>query len=137
MADITQTAANVRAQSNARVNRGGLAGATIVAGNVVYKEASSGKYKLADNDHATAEVRGSAGIALNGAADNQPLNVCEAGDINLGATLVAGTTYCVSSTAGAICPQADVASGDEVIVLGVAKSTSLLTLSIQDPGVTL
>lgn len=104
---------------------------------MVYKEAATGKYKLADADNADAEVRQPRGIALNGAADNQPLAVLTGGDITIGATLTAGTAYYLSATPGGIAPLADIASGDDVVLLGLAKSASVLSLRIVAPGVTL
>lgn len=135
MTDISITPANVIAGSNATVATG-RAGATITAGQVVYKEAASGKYKLADSDSATAEVKAAAGIALNGAADGQPLSVLTSGDVTLGSVLTAGTAYYLSETPGGIQPAADLA-GEDVIQLGLAKSATVLSVRIQIPGVTL
>lgn len=137
MADISITAANVVKGSNAVVEAG-TAGATITAGQVVYKDAADGKYKLADADSATAAAKAPRGIALNGASNNQPLSILRSGDITIGATLTAGTAYYLSpTTAGGICPLADVASGDDVVLLGLAESTSVLAVDIQISGVTL
>jgi len=136
MADISITAANVIAGENANIEHG-RAGATETAGQVVYRAGSDEKYKLADNDSATAEVRRPRGITLNGAADGQPMALLKSGPITIGGTLVPGTTYCLSSTPGAICPQADIASGDDVVVIGVAKSATVLEVDIQISGVTL
>ena len=61
----------------------------------------------------------------------------KAGDITIGATLTAGTAYYLSDTAGGICPLADVGEGEYVCMLGLAKSTSILALNIQFPGVSL
>lgn len=138
MTDVSITAANVLKGSNATIEQG-TAGATVTAGQVVYKDDADGKYKLADNDASTTgqPIRKPRGVALNGASNGQPLAILRSGDITIGGTLVAGTTYCLSSTAGGICPQADVASGDDVVVLGVAKSTSVLGVAIQLSGVEL
>lgn len=136
MADISITAANVLPGSNARTENGTF-GATVTQGQVVYKDASDGKYKLADNDSATAAVRAPVGIALNAGANGQPATIQKSGDITIGGTLTAGTVYVLSSTAGGIAPQADLASGDDVVILGVAKSTTVLALDIQISGVTL
>ena len=70
MADLTITAANVLPGSNA-VTENGLLGATVTAGQAVYKEAATGTWKLSDADSATAEVRTVGGIALNGGAHRQ------------------------------------------------------------------
>jgi len=137
MVDITITAASVIAGGSARVATGGKAGATITAGQVVYKEAATGKYKLADADHATAEVRQPVGIALNGASDGQPLAVLEKGPITIGAAVTAGTAYYLSATAGGIAPLADIAVGDDVVLLGLATTAAIIEVDIQVSGVTL
>lgn len=134
MADISITGASVLSGLNA-AKAHGSAGATITAGQPVYKDATTGTYKLSDsNGSGTRQVDG---ISLNGAAAGQPLELQTGGDITIGGTLVAGTTYCLSATAGAICPQADVTTGMDVVILGVAKSTTVLSLRIAAPGVTL
>ena len=51
------------------------------------------------------------------------------GLVNLGATLVVGQVYCVSATAGAICPYADLTTGEFVCILGIATSAALLQTS--------
>lgn len=134
MADLTITAASVAKGGNAVVDNG-TAGASVTAGQVVYKDASTGTYKLADSNLAGATTP--AGIALHAAASGQPLAVQTSGDITIGATLTAGTAYYLSETAGGIQPAADLASGETVAQLGLAKSTTVLALRIILPGVTL
>ena len=95
------------------------------------------KLKLADNDSGTAAVRTVYGIALHASLDGQPLSVIKRGPLTLNAVLTAGTTYVLSSTPGGIAPQADAASGDEVVILGVALSTTSLDVNIKNTGVTL
>lgn len=136
MVDIVITAASVLSGANA-VIESGSAGEAIVAGKAVYKSASTKKWMLADSNSATAEVRQVAGIALNGAALNQPVSVQKHGDITLGATLVAGTGYFLSDTPGGICVVADVGAGEYVCQLGLAKSTTVLAIDVQFPGVSL
>lgn len=137
MADISITAANVVATSKVTIEQT-KAGATIVQGEIVYKEASSAKCKLADNDSATAEVRAVHGMALNAAADGQPLAIAKNGsEVAVGAVLTAGVDYYLSGTPGKICPRADVTTGDDPIRIGIALSTSVLQLDFADPGVTL
>jgi hypothetical protein len=134
MTDISITAANVKPGSGAVV-ADGTAGATITQGQPVYADATTSKLKL--SGAATAGAKTCIGISLNAASDGQPMKYQKSGDITIGGTLVAGTIYAVSATAGAIAPLADITTGDDVIVLGVAKSTTVLTLDIQVPGVTL
>ncbi|TIX89194.1 hypothetical protein [Rhizobium sp. P44RR-XXIV] len=134
MADLTITPANVVAGTNA-VRDIGTAGETITAGKVVYFDAATNKWKLSDNN--ATGTRTVHGIALNGASLNQPVSVAKHGDITIGATLVAGTAYYLSATAGGICPVADLATGMDSILIGLAKSTTVLAIDVQDSGVTL
>lgn len=136
MVDITITAANVVAGSNA-LKETGTAGETITAGQALYKASATKKWMKADSNSATAEARQATAIALTGSALNQPIVVLKSGDITIGATLTAGTAYYLSDTAGGICPLADVGSGEYVCLLGLAKSTTVLTVDIQYPGVAL
>lgn len=136
MADITITAANVKKTSSTSIEYG-IAGATVTAGQPVYKEAATSTFKLSDNDSATAEVRAVYGVALNGAGADQPLAVAKGGNVAYGAIFTAGVDYYLSGTAGGICPRADVVSTDDPVRIGIAASTSLLTIDIADPDVTL
>lgn len=136
MADLTITAANVVADSSA-TREMGQAGETITAGKAVYKSSTSKKWMLADSNSATAEAKIAGGIALNGASLNQPLSVLTSGKVTIGATLTAGSPYYLSETAGGIQPAADLASGENVCQIGLASSTTVLNVAIQNPGVTL
>lgn len=139
MTDLSITAGNVIAGSNAVIRRG-VAGATITAGAVVYlDEVTTGEWLLADADNASAAARGSGriGIALNGASDGQPLAVQVDGDITIGATMTAGVTYYLSDEPGAIAPYADLVTGDYVTVVGTSISTTVLRLSFDYSGVAL
>ena len=135
MTDLVITAASVVAGANAQ-KEAGIAGATIAAGEMVYK-AATGKYLLGDGDDAATAVRTARGMALNSAGLDQPLDIARGGDVTVGAVLIAGTAYYLSDTPGKICPLADVAAGDDVILVGLAKSTTVLAIDIQDPGVTI
>lgn len=137
MADLTITAANVVAGSSAVINRSKSAGETVAAGKAVYLSSTTKKWMLADSNSATAEAKRAGGIALNGAALDQPLAVATSGDVTMGATLTAGSPYYLSETPGGIQPAADLTSGENVCLIGLAKSTTVLTIDIQAPGVTL
>lgn len=135
MANLSITAANVLAGDNA-VRESGTAGETITAGQVVYKDSTTGRYKLADNNSATAEARVARGIALNGAANGQPLQILRSGDITIGATLDTNEgAYYLSDTAGAICPVGDIGDGEYWCLIGLAKSSTVLSVNIQSSGV--
>lgn len=135
MADISITATAVLQGADARVEHGTF-GATITQGQVVYRAASDGKYKLADADSATAEIRVPRGIALNAGSDGQPGTILLSGDLTLNAVLTGGISYYLSPVAGGICPLADIAIGDDYVLLGLAESTTVLHVDIQVPGFT-
>lgn len=138
MADLTVTAANCVPGSNANIVHG-TAGETVTAGQVVYKSSSTSKWMKADANAATAEARGSdvnnVGIALCGSSLNQPISVITGGDLTLGATMTAGIAYFLSDTAGGICPVADIGSGEYVVQIGLATSTTVLAVKPVYTGV--
>jgi hypothetical protein len=129
MADLSITAASVLKGTGA-VTSNGTAGATITAGQTLYIDTSdSNKLKLFDaNASATTSVL--AGVALHGASSGQPISYQTAGPITIGATVALGTIYIGSATAGGIAPSSDLASGWYTNILGVATSTSVITINI-------
>lgn len=127
MADLAITVANV-VQGQDAATETGLAGEAITQGQVVYR-ASDGKYYKADCDSPTAAVRSPRGIAQNAASANQPLTIQRSGDITIGAALTAGTAYYLSKVAGGICPLADVVGGGYAVIVGIAKSATVLKIS--------
>lgn len=136
MADLSITPANVVAGTNVKT-RQGTAGATVAAGQTVYKDPTDQKYKLADCDSATVAVRRTTGIALHGSSNNQPLLVHYEGPITIGATLAPGVAYYLSATPGGICPVADLSAGDYPTIIGLAISASVLDVKLHEAGVAL
>jgi hypothetical protein len=136
MADLSITAANVVRGTDAKLETG-FAGATITAGQPVYRDSADGEYKLSDCNSATAAVRAVRGIAMNSASDDQPLTIITQGKVTIGATLVAGVAYYLSGTPGGICPVADLTTGDYPTVLGIATSTTILNVNIQESAAVL
>lgn len=136
MTDLAITAASVVPGANANIVHR-LSGATITAGQPVYDEAATRTMKLSDSNSATVEQRAVYGIALHAASAGQPLSVLIEGDLTIGATLVAGAAYYLSETPGGIQPVADLAAGENVVLLGLAKSTTVLAVKIFTPGVVL
>jgi len=136
MVDIAITPANVIAGANAQ-RTSGTAGETIAAGKLLYQDPATRKYLLSDTNAAAVDARRPVGVALHGASLNQPITLLTSGDITIGATLVAGTDYYASDTPGGICPRADVGTTENVVLIGLAKSTSVLSVAIQVSGVTL
>src|SRR5258705_6368877 len=134
MTDISITAANVVGSGSA-TRETMTAGVAVTAGQAVYLDSATNTYKLSDSNLVGAKT--CRGIALNSAAASQPLTIQKNGTITIGGTLVKGTTYCQSTTPGGICPQADITTAGDLVILGVATSATVLSLNIQNTGVTL
>ena len=135
MADLAITAASVLPTGNTAIDRSGTAGEAISAGQVVYRDTTTRQWMLAQNNGTGTRVPG--GIALNSAGAGQPLAVQTAGSITIGAALTVGDAYYLSANAGGICLRADLVAGDDVALIGIASSATVLALNIQAPGVTL
>jgi hypothetical protein len=130
MADLSITAANV--VSTGSKNQG-VAGASITQGQCVYLDSTTNTIKLADAD-AVASTR-NVGVALNAAATGQPVIYHIAGTITIGATVAVGTAYYVSATAGGICLESDLSSGDFPTFIGFGTTTTTIFFSPQVCGV--
>lgn len=138
MADVTITASNV-ARVSGQVVREFNAGETITAGMCVYLKTSDSKWYKGQCDGTAEEAGGSTrhGIALNGAANGQPLVVQVDGTVTIGGTLVAGTIYVMSATAGGIAPHADLASTNKLSIIGYGSTTAILAITPNATGVAL
>lgn len=127
------------AYSSGNVRRDKNAGETITAGQCVYLKSSTDEWMKAQAD-GTAEEAGSGvdlGIALHASLDGQPLAVQTSGTITIGATPTVGVMYCVSATAGGICPQADLVSTNKISFIGQgATSTTLNLVRLGNTGYT-
>lgn len=136
MADLSLTAANIVPGAGAKLTYG-TAGASITAGQTVYLDPADNRYKLADCDNASATVRAAVGIAVNTAANGQPLAVQIGGELAMGAVLSAGVAYYLSPVAGGIAPVADIQTGDHTVIVGMARTTSILTVGVRASGAAL
>ena len=135
MANLTITAANVIAATGV-AKKEGVAGVTIAAGDALYADATdAGKLKLAIATSAAAAAF--VGIAVTGAAANQPVLYVPVGQLAIGATIRIGAVYVVSATAGKICPVADLVAGNFVSVIGIAPSAGNLDVYPRVSGVAL
>lgn len=129
MSALSVTPANVLKGASASTNQG-IAGATITAGQPIYLDSATSTVKLADADASTTTAT-VIGIALNGASAGQPISwVTGDGDFTPGATLVSGESYYLGSTAGAINPVGDLATGWYPVLLFIAKSTTKAVMQI-------
>lgn len=135
MAALTITGSNLIPASNAIIVHG-MAGAAIAQGKSVFLDPDTKTIKLADNDSVDTDDHNAVGIALNTTtAAGQPVSYQKGGDLAFGAILTKGETYCVGGTAGDIVPRADVTTGDELVILGVASTTSNLQVGIRDTNI--
>lgn len=130
MAAIAITAGNVVPSGSSYNTETGTAGASITAGQAVYKDTSdSNKIKLADCN-ASSLTATAAGIALHAAATGQPITYQNSGSLTIGGTVVAGTIYVVGATAGEINPASDLTTGWRTSIIGVATSASVIRINI-------
>lgn len=140
MADLTVTAANVAASTQA-AKFNGTAGASITAGQALYIDTADldsygrGKLKLADANGSTA-AKTVAGIALHAAASGQPVEYAVADpDFSHGiAALAAGDIVILSGTAGGLAPASDLASTMRANVVLVGTSSTKGVLRITTAG---
>jgi len=131
MSDLSITAADVVPAAGANGFGQGTAGATITAGQWLYKDSTdSNQLKLADTDASQAAAT-CVGVALHAALDNQPIRYQTEGNLDCGGTTVVGTIYVLSGTAGGIAPAADLASSDWTTVLGIGTTSTNLLMSLK------
>lgn len=124
MADLVQTRANVAVASVGSLQVVEV-GEAVLQGQPGYID-SAGEWKIASK---TSQALAKAScIFITPASGAGGFSAILQGDgklINLGATLVVGKTYCVS-TSGAIVESSELSSGNWITQLGQAVSTSLL-----------
>jgi hypothetical protein len=127
-ADLTITAANVKATSQTATIARVKFGETVTQGQAVRLDDATGEYMKADADAGSDAAAAVVGITLTPGGDNEYGYIISQGTLNIGATLTVGEIYVLSGTAGGVCPEADLATGDRVTVIGVATSTSIISV---------
>lgn len=133
--DVSITPANVQHGTKAKLITG-IAGEAIDQGEVLYRDGSVSPavLKLAVNSSvATAKC---VGFAQSAVAAGQPVTYSDDDpDYDPGGTVVVGTRYFVSNTAGKIAPDADIGSGEYVSLLGIATAADKLPINIINSGI--
>jgi hypothetical protein len=124
MANLSQTAANVRIRSAGPIGTG-VCGETLTAGQPAYE--SAGKWYRAGAAGSAALANAQRIVIVGGTADTPCILAVPGCAVDLGATLAIGETYVVSATVGAIAPVADLVSTNRVTVLGIASTANSLT----------
>jgi len=133
MVDITVTPANVTWVSG-KADFKGKGGAAITPGQLVYKDPADSEHKLADGD-AVATLTEPALALSNGENARDMILAPKGSRVNFGATLAAGTIYVASLTPGGICPWADLATGDFVLIVCIGEGTAIGTLILEQSAV--
>ena len=140
MADLVITGTDVERSGNTGTYRAVQYGEAITAGQAVYQSTNDQKYYLTDsNDSSKPANTGQAAIAMaTGDADQQGVIARGNAIIDLGAgVLTAGSIYVLSSNnAGGIAPEADLAVGAELTIVGYAQTDALLNLTLNATGIT-
>lgn len=135
MAAESITAANVTASTKNGQISGKLA-VTVTGGQVVIQKSADSLWYLGDANGGTSEYGGSTaiGVAMGGGTAGVYISILTAGSYTTGSsTLVAGKFYYVSETAGGIEGIVPATTGSYSTLLGMATSTTALTLA---PNVT-
>jgi hypothetical protein len=139
MADLVITAAQVKLLNG--TPKRGIAGVALAAGQAFYIDTLDGnRFKLADAN-GFADARVCAGIVLNNAAVDQPVQYADAGQIRLstGSTVgLAGLMVVLSGNPGQLAPHTDLTTGWQANLIGFLDSTGkILNLALATSGVTL
>lgn len=128
MADLSQTATLVIGYGD---RSHGVLGGTVAAGMPVRKQTNGTFIAATDASAVGAAVEG---IATSGGATGQDFTYQKGGNINLGATLVVGMPYMLS-TSGGIKPASDHATGEFSTNLGIATTAAILKMGVCVGGV--
>lgn len=132
MSDIVVTAANVLQDTSTETGTG-FATSAIVAGQLIGKSAALGTWAPFDADAAAAAASPTElAIAISSAPGaGQPVNWQKIGDITIGGTVVSGTMYSASVTAGGILIGLP-ATTTNFVMVGVGISTTKIRLNLKN-----
>ena len=130
MAALSITAVRVTADT---ITSKVLCGSTLAEGVPVYKNASTKKHLAGDCD-ASAATRSVKGVTVTTGVDDGHALIATAGSIELVGATMSPQDYYLGPTAGQIVPFADLGSGDSIVRIGTAISSTLLKLDISDTG---
>jgi hypothetical protein len=135
MADLSITAANVKAGGTSCIPTLVQFGETMTAGQSAYLNSADGKYYKADAD-AAGKQAGTAVVLVGAAGD--AYGVIANGYVIIGATVTNGMAYIVSATAGGIAPVGDFSgySGATQQHLGYGVGTTILDVRPYATGAT-
>lgn len=133
VSDVTLTS-DITRDGGAEITRA-LAGVTIAAGQVVYLDPADNRLKLAigNSSEIIANVKG---IALNGAAVDQPVELLTSGPATVTIAKAVGTPLFLSdTTAGALMEAADFGAGDRVVYVATVDAANHIKVKVHNPAV--
>jgi len=88
------------------------------------------------HDTSTQQYENARGIALNSASGGQPIDIIEAGYLDLGTASTTGEVIVASHTSnGGLAPHSDLVSTNPVVIVGFMYSASILKVDIDNLGV--
>tara|TARA_R110002020_G_C16254037_1_gene770021 strand:+ start:1174 stop:1587 length:414 start_codon:yes stop_codon:yes gene_type:complete len=123
MANLSVTEALVTSDNSLQTYRSYETDVAITAGQVVAEDPATGNLILANAT--TSDLANMVGIALTSSTGaGKFIVVAERGLYVAGATLVAGTYYCVSATNGSLAPFSDLTTGQFATYAIVAETTT-------------
>ncbi len=135
MAVLSVTAASVIASAQATIRTEYTRTGTQTAGQAVVLN-SSNQWALYDANAMTIGITDLIGITLDGGAINQPAIVCTKDpDFTPGAAMTVGLVIYGSITAGGITLAEIPTTGEQTVVLGVAKTATKMNLNPFTTGV--
>lgn len=133
MADRTVTASSV-VKSSAATTQQGTALSAITAGQVIYKDPTTSNWAPASSGASTLQTNFA--VALNSAAANQPVSFTQADTaFTPGLTTLTGEVLFLSTNPGALCPYADLTTGEQPVSIYLGTGTSTAVLNISAAGV--
>ena len=137
MATLSVTIGDVIVVTSASANGNGTAFEAIDAGEMVRFSSSDNLIHLADATTTDDATITDGGMALCTAAAGQPVTYAKTGSVITIAsgTLVTGTAYYLSGTAGKLEEFSDLSSGEFITLCGLAISTSNIKLVVDSLGV--
>ena len=135
MAAYTFTAAEVKIVNGSAQQA--VAGEAIVAGEFLYLDAADGKQAKRAEADGTVEKAKVVGIALNSAAENQPVLYSMGGEVTVqsGAFAAAGSPLVLSSSPGKAGDVSDMLGGNFLTVVAYTVATNRFRLAINATGV--
>ena len=130
MADIVITSLS-QVSSTTNVSPKRLLFETVTEGQVAYADPTNNQYGVADCETSLVTA-GAVGLYLGGGVATNYVGVLTRGLVGIGGTTLVEDEEYFLSTAGLLMPYADLATGDWIVSIGFAKTTTQLDVWIRN-----